>query len=493
MKDSVRDASEREEEWRMLTNASDFHRSVWSYSEISATTEQWTEDAFMGSVQDNTSRNNDTPKDNSYFQGLLDPNSDGKFLLYPSIDISSPALMSPTLDHSESYSAFVDQMWTPTSDLSDEYRLLSPSPHHSGTNLASSEPWDPLGNPRVMQYDSGYVAFVDSPKSSSDQSFCEVPPEPAVSPEESAIHELQDARPESLPLELPAVANQQQLRWEVVSVATYGPPRNDNMTWRDFNHRQPKGRHGPLNRQKAKDARIMRKIGVCWPCRVSKVKASFIKKMSWMTFSLTDIFSVLRAALAKPVETVNYPCHLFRTEYAVDLALLTLRFSIFRVSSLPLGCMRRHRLTIVAVLISHFKKEEVKSLIVRNVESFINPGRVVKVHCGRSFTPMELTVHFFRHKTDTLLNRHNFTGPDKERALRMITRGCAPVGILGVDIDDLKKQCMSCIKSMVSNPAYVTQVSAGEQSGIYRRVLEIIHRYSKVEQVSGKGKIQYLE
>lgn len=96
---------------------------------------------------------------------------------------------------------------------------------------------------------------------------------------------------------------------------------------------------------------------------------------------------------------------------------------------------------------------------------------------------MELTVHFFRHKTDNLLNHHHLTGPGKERMLRMTVRCSAPVGILGADIDDLKKKCMSYIKSMVSHPEYTRQVTAGEKSGIYRRALEIIHRYSKVEEV----------
>jgi hypothetical protein len=138
------------------------------------------------------------------------------------------------------------------------------------------------------------------------------------------------------------------------------------------------------------------------------------------------------------------------------------------------------------VLISHFDKKEVKSFIARNVESFIGPGRVVRVHCGSSFIPMELTVHFFRHKTDTLLNHHHFASPGKERTLKMVIRRCAPVGIMGADIDDLKRECMSCIKSMVSHPEYTKQVTAGEKSGVYRRALEIIHRYSKVEKVCEK-------
>lgn len=142
------------------------------------------------------------------------------------------------------------------------------------------------------------------------------------------------------------------------------------------------------------------------------------------------------------------------------------------------------------MLISHLNQKEVISLIKRNVECFIDPGRVVRVHCGRSFTPMELTVHFFKPKTDTLLNHHHLPGPGRDRMPKMIIRRCAPVGILGVDIDDLKRECMSCIKSMVSHPEYTGQVTAGEKSGIYRRALEIIHRYSKIEEVRKKDWIE---
>jgi hypothetical protein len=135
------------------------------------------------------------------------------------------------------------------------------------------------------------------------------------------------------------------------------------------------------------------------------------------------------------------------------------------------------------VLVAHLNKNEVKSLIARDVESFIGPGRVVQVHCGNSFTPMELTVHFFRHKTDNLLNHHYLSGSGKEQMLRMTIKCSAPVGILGIDTDDLKKKCMSSIRSMVSHPKYARQVTAGEKSGIYRRALELIHRYSEVEKV----------
>lgn len=135
------------------------------------------------------------------------------------------------------------------------------------------------------------------------------------------------------------------------------------------------------------------------------------------------------------------------------------------------------------MLTSHFTKREVKSLITRNVDSFVGAGTTVTVHCGRSFAPMELTAHFFKPKTNTLLFHHYATNSSNERMTRIILRRCAPVGLLGVDIQDLQKKCRSNIASIVSHPDYVRQVTAGGKSGIYRRALQIIHRYSKVEKV----------
>ena len=71
-------------------------------------------------------------------------------------------------------------MWTSGSGLSEEHRHVSASLHHSGTYPPSNDLWDPIGQPTVMQYDSGYVAFADGPKSSRDQSFSEVPSGPNV-------------------------------------------------------------------------------------------------------------------------------------------------------------------------------------------------------------------------------------------------------------------------------------------------------------------------
>jgi hypothetical protein len=333
MMDDVQYPSDMEEEWRISTNGSEFAQSIWSYSNISVTTEHWVEDVFMGSVQEQTLGYDDNSNDLSRPEGLLDP-SPSRNSLCPSTDAPLAGPMSPTPDPGTDYSAFQDEMWASGSGLSHEHKHVSASPHHSGTHPTSNEPWDPVGHPRVMQYDSGYVAFADSPKSSSDQSLSEVPSGPNLSLQESMIHASQDARHESLSLESPTIANQQQFRWEVISVATYGPPRDDNMTWGDTDRRQRKGRRGPLETQKAKDAHIMRKIGVCWPCRASKVKAGFIQIVPRTTFPLTNIFSVRRAALAKPAETINHPCRLLLIEYAVGLGLRTLKFSISPVSSL---------------------------------------------------------------------------------------------------------------------------------------------------------------
>jgi hypothetical protein len=334
MKDDAQYSSDMEDEWRISTNDSEFAQSIWSYENLSVTTEQWDEDVFMGSVREHTLRHDDTSNRFSCLEGLVDPSSSRNFSSCPPTNTPLAGLMSPTLATGRGYSDFHDEMLASGSGLSEAYRNASASSHHLGTRPTSNEPWNPVGHPRVMQYDSGYVAFVDSPRSSSDQSFCEVPSGPNALPQESMAYVPQDTGTKNASFESTVITNQQQLRWEVISAATYGPLRNDNTMWRDNDRRKRKGRRGPLDTQRAKDAYIMRKIGVCWPCRVSKVKASFIQIVSRSTFSLTNVFSAHRATPVRPVETINHLCRLSLTKYAPGLALRTLKFSISPVRSL---------------------------------------------------------------------------------------------------------------------------------------------------------------
>jgi len=334
MADDAQHSSDMDEEWGISNNGSEFAQSTWSYENVSATTERWVKDVFMGSGHP---LGLDTPNDFPRLEGLVDLSPSTNFSLHPPTDAPLVARMSPSQDSGKDFSAFHDEMCASGSGLSEKHGHSSASPHHSGTYPPSNEPWDPVGHPRVMQYDCGFVAFADSPNSSSDQSLGEVPSGPDESPQESVIDASQDARLGSLSLGSPAVASYQQLQWEVTTgMVTYGPLRNDKPTLRDTDNRQRKGRgrHGPLDKQRAMHAHLVRKIGSCWPCRVSKVKASFILIILGTSFSLTNIFSAHWAALVKPVETIYNLCRLFLTEYAVDLALPILKCSIFPVSPL---------------------------------------------------------------------------------------------------------------------------------------------------------------
>jgi len=284
MKDDAQYSGDVEDEWKISTNGSEFAQSIWSYENLSATTEQWDEDVFMGSARDHTLRHGDTSDDFSRLEGLVDPSSSRNFSSYPPINTPLAGLMSPALATGRVCPDFHDEILASGSGLSEAYINASASPHHLGTRPTSNEPWNLVGHPRVLAYDSGYVAFVDSPRSSSDQSFCEVPSGPNVSLQESITYASQHTGLENASFESTVIANQQQLRWEVISAATYGPLRNNSTTWRDNDRGKRKGRRGPLDTQRAKDAYIMRKIGVCWPCRVLKVKASFIQIVSRSTF-----------------------------------------------------------------------------------------------------------------------------------------------------------------------------------------------------------------
>lgn len=285
MMDDVQYPSDLEDDWGILTNGSEFGQSHWSYSNISAATEQWNEDdAFVESVQTNVLRNTHDQNGISQSQGHIESSPERDFPLYFPADTPSFASTNITQEPSQTLSAYENGMWASNSSLSEQCREYSISPHHLGIHQRSNGPWDP-GHPRVVQYESGFVAFADSPISSSDQSLSEVHLKPDIA--------SQDARLESPMLESANATNQQQIDWEFINVTTNGPLMKDNSARRDTCHRNAKGRHGPLDKQKAKDARVMRKNGACWPCRVSKVKVSSMPNMSLRLLVPWQISSVL--------------------------------------------------------------------------------------------------------------------------------------------------------------------------------------------------------
>jgi hypothetical protein len=271
-------------------NDSENAMSDWSYLDPSTpTTEQRIDDVFMGTEQDHMSTYDDARDNYPLQEGSVGLSStvytDSAFLFSdPVFDME----MSAAWDSDRDHSVFHDEMWTSGADASGDVRLPSSGPHHLGTYPTSSGPWNPVGSPRIMGYDAGYVAYVDSPNSSSSQSSDDPPSETEISPQGSVVHASQDAKHQDLPLESPSLANQQQFRWEVTGTTTHGQPRVCKLTITETLRVQRKGRQGPLGSQKAKEAHAVRRLRACWPCKVSKMKVSSFQMASWDKASADD-------------------------------------------------------------------------------------------------------------------------------------------------------------------------------------------------------------
>jgi hypothetical protein len=315
----------------ILANGSEFDQSSWSYLNASVTTEPWVEeDVFMGSIQDDSLRHDVNPLETVNSESFMDPSLERNLPSDSFADEPSAISMSPYPDPSRRISAFEDEMWASGPGIAEQHKQHSASPHHSLTYSNSNEPWDPI-QLRVTLDDRAFVAFVDSPKSSSDQSVCEALLEPNVA-SRGSTHAPQDTTLEGSLLKSPPAENQQKLQWEFINVAANGPPRNDNSTWRDASRGHSRGRQGPMDKQKAKDAHVMRKNGACWPCRVSKRRASPTPNKSQASCPLTNNLSARWGNLADIVESMNHQYRLYHTKYVADLVSQTSMFCISQVS-----------------------------------------------------------------------------------------------------------------------------------------------------------------
>jgi hypothetical protein len=259
-------------------NSYEFAQSDWSYLNRSAPTEEWIEDIPTGTEQDHMQAYGSISDSLSHQEGIT--GHDSALYVNPaflSTDLQLAGDISPAWDSDRGHSAVHDGIWASDVYTSGDAGLSSPSPHHVGTYPTSNEPWNTVGPRRVARYDTGFVAFVDSPNSSSSQSSGDASSGRGYSPQERMIHASQDAIAENLSPRSTGIVNQQQLHWEMISTIKHGPPKYNKITMRETGHSQRKGRHGPLDSQGKKEARVMRKQGVCWPCRISKVKASFFR------------------------------------------------------------------------------------------------------------------------------------------------------------------------------------------------------------------------
>jgi hypothetical protein len=287
----------------LLTNGSGFAISNWSCVNPSNPTKESIDDVSMGTLQDEMSA----------YDSILDALSLQENAASHNPSTYNPAFlrdawltgeMSLASDFGRNHSAFLDEMWISGPGISGDAGLSS-IPHHPGVYPASNDPWN---WPGVVQDNDGFVAFSNSTKSSSDQSGHNVSFGPSFSPQGSMIHAPQGARVEKFPLESIDVTNQNQFQLGIISTVTHGPPKLGEMAMRNTDLRQRKRRHGQLDIRNRKEAVLVRKEGVCWPCRVSKAKAS-LPNAPRTKFLLTNLLSARRAALARDVKVIN---HLYR-------------------------------------------------------------------------------------------------------------------------------------------------------------------------------------
>lgn len=117
-----------------------------------------------------------------------------------------------------------------------------------------------------------------------------------------------------------------------------------------------------------------------------------------------------------------------------------------------------------------------ETLISENIVHFTDVQTTVKVTCGGVFEAMDVTVNIFINKTDELLYHQRLTTRYESEQSDVIIENSAPVGIIGMD-EALQTQCKSYNKSIVSNPYYVLQVTAGDPTLVCRDVLQVIHGY----------------
>lgn len=93
---------------------------------------------------------------------------------------------------------------------------------------------------------------------------------------------------------------------------------------------------------------------------------------------------------------------------------------------------------------------------------------------------MVLRVNDFQSQREFLLHPRLTKGEGAlppSQPLRLETPYSIPVGIVGLDMDDMRKKCDKHIEEMINNKRYADQVTAGDPNPIPRRILEIALRF----------------
>lgn len=130
-------------------------------------------------------------------------------------------------------------------------------------------------------------------------------------------------------------------------------------------------------------------------------------------------------------------------------------------------------------MVSHFNKVEIQNLMNEHISMFTTNTFQVGITSGYSFKPMRLVVHQFSPRTEHLVHHHQtrIQSDGEKKTPRTSHRIGAPLGLLGIDMEELQPMCDAHIRSMVENPAYASQSTAGLSTRIPRKLLEIMREY----------------
>jgi len=79
---------------------------------------------------------------------------------------------------------------------------------------------------------------------------------------------------------------------------------------------------------------------------------------------------------------------------------------------------------------------------------------------------------------------HQISVEADEAKSQLVTRYSAPVGLMALSTTVLKKQCKEHIESMIDDPGYALQTTAGDETRVPYLLLTAIWKYCRVSEVS---------
>ncbi|RDW68411.1 hypothetical protein BP5796_09068 [Coleophoma crateriformis] len=342
-----------------------------------------------------------------------------------------------------------------------------PSRPMTMTQVATLEdsPWIPLVEEYRTQYPAGYVAFLPKLVPAGLQPTQTVLQGQPTS--ESSIPIRREKKKPSSSHALPKTKSkgeevtQALVSWEHIVIQRNGLHKlggSDNAA--ASRQRRHGHRKGKLTREAANKAKIIRGMKSCWRCWNLKIP---VRYASSRHAKITDSMQCSEDEVCKACIK-----HCSAPSPANDQLCCRTGFDEYESAFFP------------EYLSAHLKKKSIEDLISEHTSGFYDNGIDVDVTTGASFKPMRLSTNFFRAESQELL-LHHYLGTNLENKDLLVQQCSAPVGLLGVDVGELKKKCQQYIEDMIGNPLYAEQSCADNSTEVPRRVLEVIQRYISVK------------